>query len=248
MAPDSAGRNEDLKSQSTVELHPHSRLRDFVADIQLGVGDGLIDGSAFLAALNAAGMAFGTIVFSGIVFALAGAISMFLAAFFSKESEISLIKQDFEREAMEVREEPEEERRELDDILKAEGYDDSERETMLGIITKEPERWLNTQMLFELHTHREELKPRSSMRALPVGLAFAASVLFIVTPYLFDLTHAEAIVVSLALASLLLFVSSSTQFMRVRGANWWAGLKSVVILLLASLVLYAIGYVFKVPV
>jgi hypothetical protein len=50
------------------------------------------------------------------------------------------------------------------------------------------------------------------------------------------------------LAALLLFISSSTQFMRIRGANLWAGLRSVLILLLASGILYAIGSVFKVPV
>jgi len=246
LAPDSpaAGNSEP---RAMVELHPHSRLRDIIADVQLGVGDGLVDGSAFLAALNAVGMAFHTIVFSGIVFALAGAISMFVAAFFSKESELSLIKQDFEREAMEVREEPEEERGELDEILKSEGYDEKERETMLAIITKEPERWLNTQILFELHTHREKLEPRSTLRALPVGLAFPASVLLILIPYLFALSSVEAISLSIVLASLLLFVSSSTQFMRVRKANWRAGLRSVAILLLASGILYAIGYVFKVP-
>ncbi len=153
--------------QTRVELHPHSRLRDIIADVQLGVGDGLVDGSAFLAALNAVGMAFQTIVFSAVVFALAGAISMFVAAFFSKESELSLTKQDFEREAMEVREEPEEEKAELDEILKGEGYDERERETMLEIITKEPARWLNTQVLFELHTHREELEPSSTLGPSP---------------------------------------------------------------------------------
>ncbi len=233
--------------QPRTELHPHSKLRNVVADVQLGVGDGLVDGSAFLAALNAVGMAFHTILFSGVVFAVAGGISMFVAAFFSKESELSLTKQDFEREAMEVREEPEEERGELDEILKSEGYDEKERKTMLDIITREPARWLNTQVLFELHTHRDELEPKSSLRALPVGLAFPAAVLLILVPYLLAISSMEAIALSLVLGALLLFVSSSTQFTRLRGANWRAGLRSVVILLLASGALYLIGFVFKVP-
>ncbi len=81
-----------------------------------------------------------------------------------------------------------------------------------------------------------------------MGLAFPASVLLILIPYIFAITPVEAIFLSLGLASLLLFITSSTQLVRIRGANLWAGLRSVLILLLASGILYAIGYVFKVPV
>lgn len=72
------------------------------------------------AALNGAGVAFRTILIAGFAFALAGGISMFFSSYLSSRSEMDLLRIDVRRERMEIETEPEEEKAELEELLKKE--------------------------------------------------------------------------------------------------------------------------------
>lgn len=75
---------------------------------------------AMTAALNGAGVAFRTILIAGFAFALAGGISMFFSSYLSSRSEMDLLRIDVRRERMEIETEPEEEKAELEELLKKE--------------------------------------------------------------------------------------------------------------------------------
>src|SRR3989442_11724132 len=84
----------------TEEKHPHLRARRIVDRIVLGGSDGVMEEVAATAGLNGVGADFQTILFAGLAFPIAGAISIFFSSYLSQRSELNSFKIDFTRERM----------------------------------------------------------------------------------------------------------------------------------------------------
>lgn len=83
-----------------------------------------------------------TILLAGFAFSVAGAMSMFFSTYLSGKAEIDSLRMDMEREKMEIETEPEEERSELEQLLKKDGYDQREVEVIMERLVTDKELWL----------------------------------------------------------------------------------------------------------
>lgn len=206
----------------------------------LGGSDGAIEAVALTAALNGAGVAFNTILIAGLAFAVAGGFSMFFSSYLSSRAEIESLRIDVQRERMEIETEPEEEKAELVELLKKEGYKQNEVDVIMGRLVKDKEMWLRAQLKYELRLHIEDLGADTVVRPASAGIAFFVLALLALSPYALALGYVEALVLSVAFALAALFALSSRIFTPSLFKPK-AGLESAFVGLIAAALLYFVG-------
>ena len=195
---------------------------------------------AMTAALNGVGVAFHTILVAGFAFAVAGGLSMFFSSYLSSRSEMDLLRIDVRRERMEIETEPEEEKAELVELLKKEGYDKREVDVIMERLVKDKELWLKTQLSHELRLHMEDLATDSLVRPGSAGIAFFILAMVALSPYGFATGYLPALLLSLVFSLSALFVLASRVF-TPSNFNLRAGLESAAIGGVAAMLLYALG-------
>jgi len=208
--------------------------------VVLGGSDGAIECVAMTAALNGVGVAFHTILVAGFAFAVAGGLSMFFSSYLSSRSEMDLLRIDVRRERMEIETEPEEEKAELEELLKKEGYDHKEVDVIMDRLVKDKELWLKTQLNHELRLHMEDLATDPLIRPGFAGIAFFILAIVALSPYGFATGYLPALLLSLLFSLSALFVLASRVF-TPRNFNLRAGLESAAIGGFAAVLLYALG-------
>lgn len=191
------------------------------------------------AALNGAGVGFGTIALAGLAFAVAGAISMFFSNYLSRRSEMESFRIDLAREKMEIETEPDEERREMEDLLRSDGYADEEVQVIMGRLSKDKGLWLREMLRRELKLN-PEVEPNHYAGAVAAGLSFLLLALLAVSPYAFDVPPIDALATSAVLSIMALFALGSRVFIP-RNFRLRAGIESAAIGALAGAVLYLVG-------
>ncbi len=222
------------------EKHPHIPARRILDRIVLGGSDGAIESVAMTAALNGAGIAFHTILVAGFAFAVAGGLSMFFSSYLSSRSEMDLLQIDIRRERMEIETEPEEEKAELAELLKKEGYDQKEVDVIMERLVKDKELWLRTQLNHELRIHMEDLAADTLARPGAAGIAFFILALVALSPYGLASGYLPALLLSLVFSLAALFALASRAFAPSH-FNPRAGLESAAIGGFAAVLLYGMG-------
>ena len=164
------------------------------------------------AALNGAGASFQTIQVAGLAFAIAGAISMFFSSYLSRKAELESLRTDIARESMEIETEPDEEMSEMRDLLRKDGYNDMEVGVILRRLRKDKGLWLKEMLRRELRVNVEDAESDRFVRPLSAGLSFFVLALLVMSPYAFLLPRETALVSSIALSLVALFVLGSRAF------------------------------------
>ena len=208
--------------------------------IVLGGSDGAIEGLALTSALNGAGVANGTIALAGLAFALAGAISMFFSSYLSRRSELNSLRTDITRERMEIETEPEEERSEMRELLKKDGYEEQEIGVIMRRLEKDKDLWLKEMLRRELQVNIEEAGADPYIRPLSAGGAFLLLSLLAVSPYAFGAPPLDALAASVFLSLAALFALGSRAFVP-RSFEPASGLESALVGALACAILYLVG-------
>jgi VIT1/CCC1 family predicted Fe2+/Mn2+ transporter len=228
------------KDVNKAEKHPHIPARAILDRIILGGSDGAIEGLATTAALNGAGLAFGTITLAGLAFAVAGALSMFFSSYLSRKSEIDSLKIDIAREKGEIETEPEEEKNEMKTLLTQDGYNTKEVEVIMGRLQKNKDLWLKEMLRRELKVIPEDVRRSPFASPFSAGMAFFLLALLAVVPYAFSLARGSALLASVGLSLLALFALGSRALVP-RNFRPVAGLESALIGALAGGLLYFVG-------
>lgn len=223
-----------------MEKHPHIPARHIIDRVVLGGSDGVIEAVATTSALNGAKVGFSTILLAGFAFAVAGAISMFISSYLSRRSEIESLRTDLEREKMEIETEPEEERAELEELLRKDGYSQAEVDVIMGRLIRDKELWLKEQLRRELRLHVEDLSTDPFSRPAAAGVAFLSLALLVLVPYAFPLGYPGALATSLLFSLTALFTLGSRILFRGH-FNPMAGVESALVGAIAAGVLYAVG-------
>ncbi len=224
------------------EKHPHIPARQLIDRVVLGGSDGAIESVAMTAALNGAGVVFGTLVIAGLAFAVAGALSMFFSNYLSRRAEIESLRIDMEREKMEIETEPEEEKAELEGLLLNEGYNRQEVGVIMSRLVKNKEMWLREQLRRELRLHPEDLDQDSVRRPASAGIAFFLLAMLALLPYEVVTVRTDALAFSVVLSLVALFALSSRVF-SPQHFNGKAGAESAAVGAVAAGLLYVIGIV-----
>jgi VIT1/CCC1 family predicted Fe2+/Mn2+ transporter len=171
---------------------------------------------------------------------MAGAIAMFFSSYLSKRSELRSLRIDIEREKMEIETEPGEEQEEMRELLKEDGYDAQEVETILQRLTKNKGLFLKEMLRRELGVNIEDVGSDPFVWPLFAGITFLLLALLAVSPYAFPLSRADALLASVALSLTALFALGSRAFVP-RNFNLKAGVESAIVGGAAAGILYLIG-------
>jgi vacuolar iron transporter family protein len=208
-----------------------------------GISDGLVSNTALVmgfagASLNGS-LDNSTVLFAGLAGLLAGAFSMAAGEYVSVASQRDLFRREIEMEAIELRDKPEEEAKELELIYRAKGLDRVQAKAVADKIMSDPKTALDTLAREELGLNPDELG--SPVRvAISSFIAFTIGASVAVLPYVFlqgsaaFYTAIVAAVIALCVVGGLVgkFSGRGIVFSAMRQLLWGAG---------AAGVTYAVG-------
>lgn len=168
----------------TRHVERHFTASDFVRDVVIGMSDGLTVPFALAAGLTSAISNPQIILTAGLAEVAAGAIAMGLGGFLAARGDKEHYMNEHAREWREVKEIPEEERKEVREVFREYGLTDEDIEPILHAFEARPAKWVNFMMRFELGLERPE--PGRDLRsAATIAGAYVAGGLVPLAPYFF---------------------------------------------------------------
>ncbi len=172
-----------------------------VRDVVIGMADGLTVPFALAAGLSAVA-ASNVIVVAGLAEIAAGSIAMGLGGYLAARSDAEYYASERAREEAEVVERPEDERREVREILETYGLGADHIANILSHFEAKPKTWVDWMMRFELGM--EEPDPRRALRsALTIAGSYIAGGFIPLSPYMISTQAVDALkysVISTAVA------------------------------------------------
>ncbi|WP_018130909.1 VIT1/CCC1 transporter family protein [Effusibacillus pohliae] len=189
----------------TEHVEKHFEAPDVIRDIVIGLTDGLTVPFALAAGLSGTVTNTSLVVIAGLAEIAAGSIAMGLGGYLAARSEREHYFSELEREKREIVELPHREREEVAEILREFGMPEENIPSTVDAICKDPNRWIHFMMKFELGLVEPEPK-RARNSSLTIGLSYIAGGLIPLAPYMFT-DHAQtALLVSVILTLIALFV------------------------------------------
>ncbi len=179
----------------TPHIEKHFTSSEIVRDIVIGMADGLTVPFALAAGLSGAIKTTHVIVVAGLAEIAAGSIAMGLGGYLAAKTDAEHYVQERAREWREVKEIPEEEAREVSEILQNYGMAASESDTVVAALEKRPEAWVDFMMRFELGLEPPE--PGRALRsAATIAGSYVAGGMIPLAPYIILDRAAAALVAS----------------------------------------------------
>ncbi|VVC00999.1 VIT family protein [uncultured archaeon] len=225
-------RHLELEQQSSAG---GSLLRQIV----LGGQDGLVNVLGILL-----GMASGTgdtalVILAGLAATVAESVSMAAVAYTSARASQDHYKAQEEQELREMEEIPEVERKEVELIYFKKGFRGKALDAIVKQITSDKKLWLQTMMREELGLYESEfLDP--TREAIVVGIASVVGSLIPLVPFFF-MPVAPAMIASVALSIVVLFIGGSLKAKITTGVWWKSGMEMAIIGGSAAILGYFVG-------
>ncbi len=170
-------------------IERHFTGGETVRDVVIGMSDGLTVPFALAAGLSGAVAATRVVVIAGLAEIAAGSIAMGLGGYLAARSDAEHYESERAREEREVIELPDEEEREVTEILKTYGMSDEEARPVVAAIAKRPSAWIDFMMRFELGLEKPEPK-RALTSASTIAGSYVAGGFIPLAPYML-LHHAR---------------------------------------------------------
>src|SRR5207248_1168397 len=166
------------------------------------------------------------VLLAGLAEVIGGTIAMGLGAFLAVKSEQEFILSEREREEREVREFPDEERKEVRTIFARKGFRGQALDQMVQHVTADPVFWVDTMMTEELGL--SAAPTGAPLRSgLVVATAYALGAAFPVIPYALPFAVPTAFAVSVGCTLAALFAAGAAKT-RMTGRSWLrSGLETV---------------------
>lgn len=161
----------------------HFNASETVRDAVIGMSDGLTVPFALAAGISGAIAASHIVVTAGIAELVAGGISMGLGGYLAAQTETEHFASERRREEREVVEIPLEERAEVMRVLNSYGLEDADAERVTNALTKDPKRWIDFMMRFELGLEEPDRK-RAPISAITIGGSYVIGGIIPLLPYM----------------------------------------------------------------
>ena len=207
----------------------------------LGANDGLVSNLSLVMGVAGADLSNQAILITGLAGLLAGAISMALGEWLSVQSSRELYQHQIEIEAQEIAAVPEEEEEELALIYQAKGLPEDQARALAAQLMADEATALDTLAREELGIDPEELGGSACEAAGASFLLFALGAIAPVAPFAF-LSGSTAVVVSLVLSALALFVIGAAITLMTGRSVLFSGTRQALFGLAAAAVTYSIGW------
>lgn len=183
----------------------HFTGSEMVRDIVIGMSDGLTVPFALAAGLSGAVASGHVVLIAGIAEMAAGSIAMGLGGYLAARSEHESYISERAREEKEINEKHDAEIGEVRDVFQKYGLSGDALNAATQAITSNKGTWVDFMMKEELGL--EEPDPKRALRsALTIGLAYIAGGVIPLTPYALNLTLSRALLLSVVLTLIALFV------------------------------------------
>lgn len=231
-----------------VRLHDHHdphRHESRLSDIILGGQDGLVNVLGVILGVAAATQDARIVIAAGLAATFAESISMGAVAYTSTMADDDLYLSEREREYRHIHLAPDVEIEEIRDIYRKKGFDGETLENIVGVITSNPDVWVNVMMSEEFQMTPPE-KSDAFSSALIVGFSALVGSFIPLFPFFFW-TVGPSIWISIVVAALTLFVVGVYKARVTIGKPLRSGLQMAVIGTVSALAGYVVGLIFKVP-
>ena len=224
----------------------HLRSSDLLADVVIGMSDGLTVPFALAAGLAGAATGSSIIVIAGIAEIAAGAIAMGLGGYLAGKTEIDHYSSELKRENEEVNMVPEKEKEEVRDFFANIGLSEEMQERAAEEIARDKKQWVEFMMKYELGLEKPD-PGRATKSALNIGLSYALGGVVPLSPYFFMAAPLQALPISAGITLLSLFIFGFFKS-RITGVNPWAGaLRVTVIGAIAAAAAFGVAKLFGAP-
>lgn len=134
-------------------------IEQYLPEMVYGSIDGIVTTFAVVAGAAGAGLGIKVVLVLGIANLVADGLSMSIGSFLAKKSEIDNYNKHLRIENWEIDNLPETERKEVEDIYRAKGFEGADLEMVVNRITANREVWLDTMMKSELGMMKEVKSP-----------------------------------------------------------------------------------------
>lgn len=190
----------------TPHIEKHFLASATVRDVVIGMADGLTVPFALAAGLSGAVSSTKIITTAGLAEVAAGALAMGLGGYLAARTDFEHYRSELQRETIEIKRVPETERAEVRKILREQGLDPIQTESVTAALTRDPSRWIKFMMRFELGLEEPEAG-RELKSAVTIGGAYTAGGLIPLLPYFLSAKVSQALPISIALTltALLIF-------------------------------------------
>jgi VIT1/CCC1 family predicted Fe2+/Mn2+ transporter len=187
--------NEEKHFQSS------EKVRDFV----IGMSDGLTVPFALAAGLSGVVDSNALVITAGLAEIAAGSIAMGLGGYLAGRTEIEHYNSEERREYEEVEHKHEVEIQETKEIFAEYGLSDELQETIAREMAKDPKKWVDFMMRFELGLDRPD-KNRAHQSAFIIGISYVIGGIIPLAAYFFTDTTEQGLIYSCGITILCLVI------------------------------------------
>jgi VIT1/CCC1 family predicted Fe2+/Mn2+ transporter len=186
-------------------IEEHFSGTETVRDIVIGMSDGLTVPFALAAGISGATDQTHIVVIAGLAEIAAGAIAMGLGGYLAAKTEVEHYHSERKREERECVELPDREEAEVIDIFREYGVDEEGAKLVTANMMQDQKKWVDFMMRFELGL--EEPDPRRArISAFTIGTSYIVGGLIPLFPYILMDSNARALVVSVIVTLIALFI------------------------------------------
>jgi len=223
---------------------PHKRT-SILPDIILGGQDGLVNVLGVTLGVAAATSDTWVIIVAGLAATFAESVSMAAVAYTSTLADADFYESEREREYRHIQDVPKLEREEICEIYSRKGFSGELLDLIVDTITANKDVWVAV-MMAEEHQLIPIDRKQALRSALIVGIAAIIGSLIPLVPFFF-LPVNVAMVTSVLVAALVLFVVGAYKAHIYVGSPGKSGLEMAVIGTLSALVGYGVGLILRIP-
>jgi len=221
-------------------IERHFTASETIRDIVIGMADGLTVPFALAAGLTGAVLSTSLIVTAGLAEIAAGSIAMGLGGYLAAKSDAEHYESERRREWREVKEKPEQERLEVEAVFRSYGLSDEDIAPIVKAMQARPRDWINFMMRFELGLDKPDPK-RAITSAITISAAYIAGGLIPLAPYMLLPQPRPALVLSIAVTLVALFVFGFIKGRFAGQASWRSAFQTVLVGGLAAGAAFAIA-------
>lgn len=176
-------------------MEEHFESPQIVRDFVIGMSDGLTVPFALAAGLSGVVDSTSIVITAGLSEIAAGSIAMGLGGYLAGRTEIEHYESEEKREYDEIVNKHEIEIKETKDIFAAYGVSEQLQETIAREMAKDPKKWVDFMMRFELGLERPD-KNRARQSAFVIGISYIIGGLIPLSAYFFTDTTVQGLIYS----------------------------------------------------
>jgi vacuolar iron transporter family protein len=211
----------------------HNYLRDWI----YGGIDGAVTTFAVVTGVAGAQLSTWVILALGFANLFADGFSMAASNYLGTKAELEDWRRLADIENRHIELEPEGEREEVRQIFERKGFEGSELQQMVGLMTATRERWIKTMLTEEYGLPPEVRSPW--IAALCTFAAFLTCGLVPLVPYLVSSKH--SLTASIVFTAIVFFVIGSVKSKWSTVSWWWSGLTTLIVGAIAASLAFGVG-------